>query len=228
MPATWDQVDLESDRKYFNLVEGEAEENRLNQKNEAQQIAQQDLDSIELVDPLTNLPIQNLKKIMGDYRINMDQIYIQSFKFDAETYLRAVHSHTSMEQMEGYLNKLDAQTRNQGKDQTRVQLIIDNYDSFLEAKIVLDNLNRKFIEAETTKGHLEMLDHGLKALKEQSQENLVPLRDSLSNIQDCVETMQSMKHISILLNLNREVQLALLQQDSPQKQIEKAVQIINE
>ena len=40
--------------------------------------------------------------------------------------------------------------------------------------------------------------------------------------------MQSMKHISILLNLNREVQLALLQQDNTQKQIEKAVEIINE
>ena len=30
MPTTWDQVDLESDIKYFNLVEGEAEENRIN------------------------------------------------------------------------------------------------------------------------------------------------------------------------------------------------------
>jgi hypothetical protein len=30
MPTTWDQVDLESDKKFFNLVEGEAEENRLN------------------------------------------------------------------------------------------------------------------------------------------------------------------------------------------------------
>ena len=37
-----------------------------------------------------------------------------------------------------------------------------------------------------------------------------------------------MKHISILLNLNREVHLALLQQDNTQKQIEKAVEIINE
>jgi hypothetical protein len=42
----------------------------------------------------------------------------------------------------------------------------------------------------------------------------VPLKESLTNIQDCVETMQAMKHIAILLNLNREVQLALLQQDS--------------
>ena len=36
MPTTWDQVDLESDMQFFDLVEGEAEENRLNQKNEAE------------------------------------------------------------------------------------------------------------------------------------------------------------------------------------------------
>ena len=53
-----------------------------------------------------------------------------------------------------------------------------------------------------------------------------PLRESLENIQDCVETMQAMKHISILLNLNREVHLALLQQDNISKQIETAVEII--
>ena len=70
------------------------------------------------------------------------------------------------------------------------------------------------MEAESTKEHLVMLDEGLKLLKEQSQESLEPLKESLTNIQDCVETMQAMKHISILLNLNREVQLALLQQDS--------------
>lgn len=49
-----------------------------------------------------------------------------------------------------------------------MQIVIDNYDSFLEAKIVLDTLNKKFVEAETTKDHLEMLDDGLKDLKEQS------------------------------------------------------------
>ena len=30
MPTTWEQVDIESDTKFFSLVEGEAEENRLN------------------------------------------------------------------------------------------------------------------------------------------------------------------------------------------------------
>lgn len=57
MPTRWDQVDEESDIKLFNLVEGETEENRLNQKTEAESIAQRDFKSIELVDPLTNQPI---------------------------------------------------------------------------------------------------------------------------------------------------------------------------
>ena len=47
-------------------------------------------------------------------------------------------------------------------------MIINNYDSFLEAKIILDNLEKRFVEAESTKNHLKMLDHGLRALKEQS------------------------------------------------------------
>lgn len=54
MPSAWDQVDIDSDAKFFNLVEGEAEENRLNQKAEAEHIAQHDFNSIELIDPLTN------------------------------------------------------------------------------------------------------------------------------------------------------------------------------
>ena len=210
MPKTWDEVDLESDKKFFNLVEGEAEENRLNQKNEAEQIARSDPKSIELVDPLSGAPIRDLPKIMHDYQVKMEPICIQSLHFDAETYLRAVHAKTGMKEMEGYLRTLGAQQRSRGEDHTRVQLVIDNYDSFLEAKLVLDNLNRKFVEAESTQGHLERLDEGLQLLKEQSLESLEPLRESLTNIQDCVETMHSMKHIAMLLNLNREVQLALL------------------
>ena len=103
MPTTWDQVDIESDIKYFNLVEGEAEENRLNQKTEAEQIAQRDFKSIELVDPLTGQPIQNLQRLMHDYSDSMDKILIQSLHFDAATYIRAVHQDTNMAQMSGYL-----------------------------------------------------------------------------------------------------------------------------
>ena len=43
------------------------------------------------------------------------------------------------------------------------------------------------------------------------------------NIQDCVETSHAVKHIAILLNLNREVQLALIQHDT----VEKAIDIIS-
>jgi len=33
---------------------------------------------------------------MHEYNVKMDQIYIQSLHFDAETYLRAVHAKTGM------------------------------------------------------------------------------------------------------------------------------------
>ena len=64
------------------------------------------------------------------------------------------------------------------------------------------------------------MEDGLKQLKEQTQESLGPLKESLTNIEDCVDTGHAVKHIAILLNLNREVQLALLQQDNVEKAIE--------
>ena len=76
MPKTWDEVDLESDKKFFNLVEVAAEENRLNQRTEAELIAHRDWKNVELVDPLTKLPINNLKEILQDYNVSLDQIYI--------------------------------------------------------------------------------------------------------------------------------------------------------
>ena len=99
-------------------------------------------------------------------------------------------------------------------------MVIDNYDSFLDAKKVLDHLHDKFVEAPSTKEHLVTLEEGLKKLREQTQESLEPLKESLTNIQDCVETSHAVKHIAILLNLNREVQLALIQQDNIEKAIE--------
>ena len=76
LPSRWDAVDTESDKKFFNLVEGAAEENRLNQRTEAELIAHRDWKNVELVDPLTKLPINNLKEILQDYNVSLDQIYI--------------------------------------------------------------------------------------------------------------------------------------------------------
>ena len=100
---------------------------------------------------------------------------------------------------------LKEQTRDCGQESTKIQLVIENYDSFLEAKRVLDHLHYKFVEAPKTKEHLENLEDGLKQLKEQTQESLGPLKESLTNIEDCVDTGHAVKHIAILLNLNREV-----------------------
>ena len=104
--SRWDAVDAESDKKFFNLVEGAAEENRLNQRTEAELIAHRDWKNVELVDPLTKLPINNLKEILQDYNVSLDQIYIQSHHFDPETYLRSVHAKTSINEFKRCLNVL--------------------------------------------------------------------------------------------------------------------------
>ena len=58
-------------------MEGAAEENRLNQKTEAESIAHKNWKNVELIDPLTNMPIHNLKKIMDDNQMrSIDSIYI--------------------------------------------------------------------------------------------------------------------------------------------------------
>jgi len=116
MPSSWEQVDLDSDQKYFNLVEGDAEENRLNQKTEAEQIAQRDFKSIELIDPLTDKPILGLEKILNKYKGNSEKIIINSLNFDADTYLREVHALTGIAQMQGFIDKLYQKTKNRGKD----------------------------------------------------------------------------------------------------------------
>ena len=59
-------------------------------------------------------------------------------------------------------------------------------------------------------------------LRQKTDLSLQPLTDCLYKIEDCVETMNAVKYIALLLELNREVQLALIQEDN----IEKAVEII--
>lgn len=55
---------------------------------------------------MTGQPIENLPKIMNDFSVSMDQIYIQSLQFDAQTYLKAVHATTGIEKMQSCLKEL--------------------------------------------------------------------------------------------------------------------------
>ena len=47
--------------------------------------------------------------------------------------------------------KLKGESLNAGTDHVKVKMIIENYDSFLEAKKVLDAINSKFADAEQTR-----------------------------------------------------------------------------
>ena len=87
---------------------------------------------------------------MHDYNASLDFIYIQSHHFDSETYLRAVHANTSIAEFKQSLNYLKEQMKYTGQENTKIQLVIDNYNSFLDAKRVLDTIQRKLVESEST------------------------------------------------------------------------------
>ena len=46
------------------------------------------------------------------------------------------------------LEKLKSESTTGGNDVVKVRLIIENYDSFLEAKKVLDSIDNKFADAD--------------------------------------------------------------------------------
>jgi hypothetical protein len=62
--------------------------------------------------------------------------------------LRTVHADTSMHKFRTALEKLKSEHITGGNDVVKVKLIIENYDSFLEAKKVLDSINNKFADAD--------------------------------------------------------------------------------
>ena len=49
------------------------------------------------------------------------------------------------------LDKLKSDSLNAGSNHIKVKMIIENYDSFLEAKKVLDSINSKFADAQQTR-----------------------------------------------------------------------------
>jgi hypothetical protein len=56
----WAMVDIEADRKFFDMVDGAAEEIRIQQKNTAEAIATLDFGNIVINDPLTGESVSNL------------------------------------------------------------------------------------------------------------------------------------------------------------------------
>lgn len=165
-------VDIEADRKFFDMVDGAAEEIRIQQKNTAEAIATLDFGNIVINDPLTGESVGNLQHIVEEMRVDIFSIWTQGENFNADDYLRSVHFDTSLETfkqgMKSIRDKLDSV--DSSEQQTQIDLIIVNYDSFIAAKQVLDKINSRFLEAEDTSKHLEQLETGLQHLRSRTQQ----------------------------------------------------------
>jgi hypothetical protein len=90
-------VDLDADRKFFDMVDGAAEEIRIQQKNTAEAIATLDFNNIVINDPLTGESVNNLQQIVEEMRVDIFNLWTQGENFNADDYLRSVHFDTSLE-----------------------------------------------------------------------------------------------------------------------------------
>ena len=132
----WAMVDVEADRKFFNMVEGAVEEQRLEQQNTAEAIKTLDYGNIMIMDPLTGELINDVQRLVQKFSVDIMAIWSQSESFDAEEYLNKVHLNTSLQVfnqgMAALRDKLDS--LDSSEHETKVQLIVANFDSFLAAK----------------------------------------------------------------------------------------------
>lgn len=120
-----------------------------------------------------------------------------------------------MAELRKKLDSLDS-----SEQETKAKLIVANFDSFLAAKQVLDRINSRFLESDETKKQLEQLEQGLQHLKSRTKQQIVPLSEFLQDIKDCVHSTEGVRYVALLLSLNREVTLALLQEDNVQRAVD--------
>ncbi len=90
-------VVLEEDRKFFDMVEGDAEEIRIQQKNTAEAIATLDFTNIVINDPLTGEAVQNLQYVVEEMKVEIYSLWTQGENFSAPDYLRSVHFDLSLD-----------------------------------------------------------------------------------------------------------------------------------
>ena len=142
--------------------------------------------------------------------------------FDALQYLLTVHretdSHAFYEGIQHVKNKLKDKTQLN----TKRDLVAKNYVQFLAAKMTLDDINRKFLVTSESQAFLADLEDAVKSLRVKAQLKLRPLVESLARINDCVATGAAVKQIAQLLKVNRQVQLALTEEDD----VAKAVAVV--
>lgn len=90
-------VDVEADRKFFDMVDGAAEEIRIQQKNTVEAIATLDFGNIVINDPITGESVNNLKEVVEQMRVDIFSIWTQGEHFSADEYLRSVHFDTNLD-----------------------------------------------------------------------------------------------------------------------------------
>ena len=117
-------VDLEADRKFFDMVEGAHQEQRQQQQNTVDAIQQHDYNNILIQDPLTNELIQDVQQLLQ--QVDIFQIWTQSDMFNPEEFLTKVHFNTSLNQF------------NQGIAQLKLKLkSIDNSDLETKSNLIV-------------------------------------------------------------------------------------------
>lgn len=90
-------------------------------------------------------------------QIDIFSIWTQGENFKADDYLRSVHFDTSLQTFKQGIQSIKEKLSSvdSSEQQTQIELIIANYDSFIAAKQVLDKINSRFLDAEDTSKHLE-------------------------------------------------------------------------
>lgn len=77
----WAMVDLEVDRKFFDMVAGANEEVRMQQQNTIEAIAMNDFTNILITDPLTNEAVPALQQLVQQTGLDVRALWTQSEAF---------------------------------------------------------------------------------------------------------------------------------------------------
>lgn len=67
----WALVDMEVDRKFFDMVEGAAEQIRIQQQNTVEAVATLDFTNIIMHDPLTGEAISNIQELVQEMNVEV-------------------------------------------------------------------------------------------------------------------------------------------------------------
>lgn len=145
--------------------------------------------------------------------------------FDPVQYLLRVHKETDASTFHQGIQQVKAKastssSAQQQALQTKKELVMSNYVQFLAAKMTMDEINKKFLSAREVEDMLADLEDSMKQFRTKSQLKLLPLLQHLESIQDCALTQNALRQITHLLKINRQLSLALTEEDDIGKAIE--------